>query len=234
MDRESVSRHDLDNRKLVLTFIVLIILLGVCFGLGYRAGKHQGYEDGRQVAMESALKTNSMTMPANTNAPSNAATTETPLKDEGVDPKLTWYKNVNRPDGELEAITPPAETTATAPKEAVPPVTMEAKEPPPESPRKTAQKIAKEIADKVIPQAKAASADKVTYTVQVGAFKARREVETKAKELRAEGFDIRIEVPDSPEGLYLLKVGKFSSRADATAMQLKLQKSGFASFIKID
>jgi cell division septation protein DedD len=41
-------------------------------------------------------------------------------------------------------------------------------------------------------------------------------------------------VPNAPEELYLLKVGKFSSRADATATQLKLKKSGFNSFIKIN
>jgi cell division protein FtsN len=234
MDREAITGHELvlDNRKLILAFAGLMVLIGLCYGMGYKAGKHQGYEDGRQAVAESAIKIDSGNITAKTNNSSNANTAVAPLKEEVSDPQLNWYKNVNRPNGEPEAVTPLPETAA--PEAELPAATAKFRESFKASPKPAAKKIAKESAEKVIPQAKAASSEKVTYAVQVGAFKARREVEIKAKALRAEGFDCRIEVPDSPEGLYHLKVGKFSSRADATAVQLKLKKSGFNTFIKIN
>ena len=66
----------------------------------------------------------------------------------------------------------------------------------------------------------------VTYSVQVGAFRVRREAETKGKMLKAKGFECRIDLPETPDDLYLVKVGRFSSRAEAKAMQLRLKKSG--------
>jgi cell division protein FtsN len=234
MDREAITGHELvlDNRKLILAFAGLIVLFGLCYGIGYKEGKHQGYEEGRQGVAESAIKTDPGSIPAKMSTSSNANTTAAPLKEEAADPQLNWYKNVNRPNGEPEAVTPPPETVAPEAEPSA--ATVKPRESLKASPKPAAKKVAKEAAEKMIPQAKAASSEKVTYAVQVGAFKARREVETKAKALRAEGFDCRIEVPDSAEGLYLLKVGKFNSRADATAVQLKLKKSGFNSFIKIN
>jgi cell division protein FtsN len=234
MDREVVTGQELtlDNRKLILTFAVLIVFFGVCFAaIGYREGKHQGYEEGRQVAAESALKTN-VGLPAKTIASSDDNAATAPSKEEISDPQLNWYKNVNRSNGEPEAVTPIQEPTTLAPKAELPVESVESKVELKKSPPPTVKKIAKEVAEKVISQTKTVSSEKVTYVVQVGAFRARREVEIKAKALRADGFDCRIEVPNAPEELYLLKVGKFSSRADATAMQLKLKKSGFNSFIK--
>jgi cell division protein FtsN len=57
-------------------------------------------------------------------------------------------------------------------------------------------------------------------------------VEVKAQLLRSKGFDCRIEVPQSSEDLYLLKVGQFKSRAEAVEVQLRLKKNGIGSFIK--
>jgi cell division protein FtsN len=82
------------------------------------------------------------------------------------------------------------------------------------------------------PPVKAAAKAPSNYSVQVGAFRQKQQVDNKADLLRSKGFDCRIEDPVSAEGLYLLKVGKFKSRAEAVAMQLRLKKSGFSSFIK--
>ncbi len=77
-----------------------------------------------------------------------------------------------------------------------------------------------------------AAPPRTSYTVQVGAFKARREAETKAAALKAAGYQYVIEPGGRDESLFLLKVGKFESRAEAVAMQLKLKKAGFSTFIK--
>jgi cell division protein FtsN len=58
------------------------------------------------------------------------------------------------------------------------------------------------------------------------------EAESKAKALRAQKYDCRIEEPKSPANLYLLKVGSYKSRAEAFAMRIRLKKSGFVSIIK--
>jgi cell division protein FtsN len=82
------------------------------------------------------------------------------------------------------------------------------------------------------PPVKTAVAASSSYTVQVGAFRQKKQVDAKAEMLRSKGFDCRIEFPESEEGLYLLKVGRFKSRAEAVAMQLRLKKNGWSSFIK--
>jgi cell division protein FtsN len=71
-----------------------------------------------------------------------------------------------------------------------------------------------------------------SYSVQVGAYRQKHEAEIKAQSLKSKGFEFRIEPPSSPGQLYLLKVGKYASRADAVAMQIRLKQSGFACFIK--
>jgi len=77
-------------------------------------------------------------------------------------------------------------------------------------------------------------AEPVTYTVQVGAFRQEQELEARARLLREKGFGCRTEPPQAPGDFYLLKVGKFRTRAEAAAMQLRLKKGGFSSFIKTE
>ena len=92
--------------------------------------------------------------------------------------------------------------------------------------------MADAAASKPKPQPPEARTGPVTYAVQVGAFRNQSEPEVKARALRARGFDCRIDFPQSAGQLYLVKVGKFNARAEAVAMQLRLKKSGFTSFIK--
>jgi cell division septation protein DedD len=72
----------------------------------------------------------------------------------------------------------------------------------------------------------------VTYSVQVGAFKQKSQLDARAKTLRQKGFQVWTEEPEAPDNLYLLKVGKFRSRPEAVAMQLRLKRAGISSFIK--
>ena len=83
----------------------------------------------------------------------------------------------------------------------------------------------------VVPR-KPPTSSKVEYTIQVGAFRQRKEVDIKAAMLKAKGYDCAIEAPQAPDQLFLLQVGRFETRAEAVRMQLKLRNDGFASFIK--
>ena len=200
----------LDNRKLVVAFLVLIAICGCFYVIGFIEGKRQGYQEGMQLSAEAAGK--------NLPAAQQAAVTETSetnpppvtVRESVQEQRLDWYKSVNRRAAEV--ITTPS---IIAPRGAEEPA---AQAPPP------AEKPKASIASQ--------PTGSVTYTVQVGAFRQRSEAEIKARMLQAKGFDCRIEPPESAGQLYLVKVGKFKSRAEAVAMQLRLKKSGFDSFIK--
>lgn len=191
----------LDNRRLIVAFIVLVLICGCFFVVGFVEGKRQGYQAGSQTAAESAARE----IP---DVPEEADSGEVPSESESTEakkdtenPQLNWYKKVRQ--------APASEIAAPSP------------EPTPAPPKETVERA------EIPPPAKVSG-----YTVQVGAFRQRQQAEVKEKELRAKGFDCRIEVPESSEDLYLVKVGRFKSKAEATAMRLRLKKSGFNSFIK--
>ena len=223
VDRNAESGHELvlDNWKLIIAFAVLIAICGTFFVFGFIAGKRQGYQEGAQTAAESIHPA----APPDAQAPKppDADAAAKLVKEEGESQQLNWYKNVNRREGEPEVL-PETTTDKTA---------AEARDTTP------AAGAAKEVVKEAIKKPSDTTAVKpkvqtgpVTYSVQVGAFRARLEAENKAKTLRTQGYESRIEAPQSPDGLYLLKIGKFSSRAEAVAMQLRLKKSGFYSFVK--
>ncbi len=203
VDNSSDSGYELvlDNRRLIVAFIVLILFCGCFFVIGFVEGKRQGYQAGSQSSAESAVKpvADEVIEPAR---PAVVADTGTPAAQENAEKqRLNWYKNVSGQEQNNESI-PPAEPAPVPKKE-------------------TAK-----------PAAVSAPAASVSYTVQVGAFRQRQQVEVKAQLLRSKGFDCRIEVPQSAEDLYLLKVGQFKSRAEAVEVQLRLKKNGISSFIK--
>jgi cell division protein FtsN len=203
----------LDNRKLIVAFVLLISVCGCFFVVGFIEGKRQGFQQGSQAiqpAVENPPK-------AITDEPSRAdagssAVPETARTINPEDQRLDWYKSVNRPEGE-----PEKSLQALASSSVV-------KSPEPPRTSTPATKLKAHVDPPPLGQ--------VTYSVQVGAFRQKLELETKAQALRAKGFEYRIETPRLPEDLYLLKVGTFHSRAEAVAMQLRLKKSGFSCFIK--
>jgi cell division protein FtsN len=204
VDNSSDSGYELvlDNRRLIVAFIVLILFCGCFFVIGFVEGKRQGYQAGSQSAAESAVKP-VVEEAKEPERPAAVADTGTPaVKENAEKQRLNWYKNVSGQEQKNETALPPAEPAPAPKKEAVKPAAV---------------------------SAPAASAG---YTVQVGAFRQRQQVEVKAQLLRSKGFDCRIEVPKSSEDLYLLKVGQFKSRAEAFEVQLRLKKNGIGSFIK--
>jgi len=221
-DHDAETGHEvvLDNRKLIVAFIVLIAICGCFFVVGYKEGKQQGFQEGSQTAAETAHKGTPQTQAPK---PATADSGATPPKEDPGEQQLNWQKVVTSEEAkESSHISKPV-------KEPV-------KEPVKDSVKEPVRDIEKKpVADSEVkpkPQANAAHSEAVTYSVQVGAFRVRHEVESKAKTLRSQGYDCRIEEPQSPEDLYLLKVGKYTLRAEAVAMQLRLKKSGLKSFVK--
>jgi cell division protein FtsN len=213
MENEKDSGHELvlDNRKLIIAFTILIAICGSFFVIGFLEGKRQGYQEGFHAAVETGPTVTSPGFQAQ--MPEGERTEpESPgaLTSDMTETRLDWYRSVNRRDDEPE--TPQVLPAAAA-----------------ETAKKPAPQIQKEQ-----PRVSTTDADvsSGSYSVQVGAFRARREAEVAARELQSRGFDSRIELPESPDGLHLVKVGSFGSRAEAVVMQRRLNESGFSTFIK--
>ena len=97
VDNSSDSGYELvlDNRRLIVAFIVLILFCGCFFVIGFVEGKRQGYQAGSQSAAESAAK------PVADEAkeperPAVVADSGTPaVKENAEKQRLNWYKNVS-------------------------------------------------------------------------------------------------------------------------------------------
>ena len=74
----------------------------------------------------------------------------------------------------------------------------------------------------------AATEQKVTYRVQVGAYSVRGNAEAMQKRLKDAGFD-NFMVKNG--GLYKIQVGAYSIKANAEAMQKKLKAAGFDAIL---
>jgi len=232
VDREAESGHELvlDNRKLIIAFVVLIAICGCFFVVGFIEGKRQGFQDG-QASAETAHKANPASVQAQTQKPAAADASAAPVKENSASPQLNWPKVVTAGDPKDTSLTAKA-VTEPASKPVKEPVKDTVIKPVKEAAKEAGKKPAAESGPKPKPQANAARSEPVAYSVQVGAFRVRHEVETKAKMLRSQGYDCRIEEPKSPEDFYLLKVGKYTSRAEAIDMRNRLKKSGYDPFIK--
>ena len=204
MDNSSDSGYELvlDNRRLIVFFVVLIVICGCFFVVGFVEGKRQGYQSGSQAAAESGTRpiADDAKEPERSSAPVDS---KAPVaKEDPENQQLNWYKNVSGQERKNVISPLPAEPAPVPKKEPVKPAA---------------------IAEPAAP---------ANYTVQVGAFRQRQQAEVKAKELKSKGFDCRIDVPQSSQDLYLLKVGRFKSRTEAADMRLRLEKNGFNAFIK--
>ncbi len=214
---ETSSQLVLDNRKLIVGFALLILICGSFFVIGFMEGKRQGIQHaGRQQPDPDAISpTNSADLPT-----AKATETQSDAKpDNAVKDQVDWYKDVNRKgEAPVRRLEPP-------------PATHKGTEPAAGS---TVDAAATARPGKAVSERPPATTDsgKVTYSVQVGAFRYRQEAETKAAVLKAKRYKYVIEPSGGPENLFLLKVGKYESRADAVAMQLRLKKDGFVTFIK--
>jgi cell division protein FtsN len=208
-ETESGLELVLDNRKLVIVFGLLIAICGCFFVVGFIEGKRQGVQEGSQTANESLPKKIPDAAPPQIDTLAIPKEEPKSPPQDAADQPLDWYKNINRRGDEttVSPSTGASDSTSKSPSQAAAAVPTEKPKPP-------------------------MNAEPITYSVQVGAFQQKEEIELSAQKLREKGFDCRMEPPEEPGKLYLLKVGKFRTRAEASAMQLRLKKEGFSSFIK--
>jgi len=224
------SPHDagaqfvLDNRKLIVGFALLIVLCGTFFVIGFMEGKRQGIQRAKEQSPVNAAAPSQGSLPAAMPEGSVGASTKG-LEEKSVREQLEWYKSVNKREES------PSATPSRSAKAAEPPSRTEDDEggSAPGKAKRGSSVAKTQVAPKPRP---AASSSMVTYSVQVGAFRQRHEAEAKAAALRDRNYAYVIEPTGGTEPLFLLKVGRYESRAEAVATQLRLKKDGFSTFIK--
>ncbi|NWG11928.1 MAG: SPOR domain-containing protein [Acidobacteria bacterium] len=207
MERHSKeSGYDLvlDVRRLILLFALLIVVCGGFFLLGFIEGKRQVVQTSfREPATASAPTV--LPEPPRTDA-SRAAEAPAKTLEDATRTQLNWYETVS--DTAKSRAT--EKNTPAAPAPTVRPAGSK-----PQAPA-------------LAPKPSAG----VTYSCQVGAFSQRKEAEAKLSTVKRLGHIAFIEATQSKKGYFLLKVGRFKTRAEAAEMQLRLKKDGIASFIK--
>ncbi len=202
----------IDNRKIVIAGIFLLLVCGAFFVIGFMEGKRQGIRSAENGAPPGiGTGTGLQSQARQDKAGSQSKTDENKVRDQ-----LSWYNDVNK--------------SGKAPVQGLEPTPVQQKETVVSS-GASASGDASGLPEKPKPM-EPARVGPVTYSVQIGAFKYRKEAETKAAELKTKKYNCIIEPPEDSEQLFLLKVGKFDSRADAVAMQNRLKKDGFKTFIK--
>lgn len=224
------SPHDagaqfvLDNRRLIVGFALLIVLCGTFFVIGFMEGKRQGIQRAKEQIPSTAANASAPANPPDGAQEGAGVQQSKPLEQKSVREQLEWYKSVNKRE-ESAAVLPAGagraqgsdSRTRTAADGTASPATA-----PGASGKKT----------EATAKPHRGAARKIWYSVQVGAFRQRREAEAKAAALKTRNYEYVIEPTEGAEPLFLLKVGRFESRAEAVATQLRLKRDGFSTFIK--
>jgi len=202
----------LDARRLILACALVIFVCGVFFVLGFVEGKRQILEASltERGAPPAAATEPAIPMSEKATAQPAVPMQGTPAAKPATD-QQTWYDKVN---AQARQAKPQPQPDATARPGAA----------------ATAPASARPGAGTAVSTAKPAGA--TFYSCQLGAFRQQREAQVKADELQKRGYDPAIEPPESAGGFYLLKVGRFATRADAVAMQNRLKRAGYNCFIK--
>jgi cell division protein FtsN len=197
----------LDARRLIIACVLVIFVCGVFFVLGFVEGKRQVLQASLNEPGTAPPATTEPATPPGVPGAAKVGTTvpETPSRQAD---QQSWYDKVN---AQAQQAKPQPRTGTPATKPAAPVPSKPAVTSPAPAPK---------------------TAGTVLYSCQVGAFRQQNEAQIKVKELNSRGYNAVIDPPESPGGFYLLKVGRYATRAEAVAMQSRLKKAGYDSFIK--
>jgi cell division protein FtsN len=219
----------LSNKQLVFYFLagatglILSFLAGVMVGRGVdNAGAVQAQapkpvQEDRVIAEESAKPSA---------PPAEELTYAARLDSEKADDSLEKSK----------AAKPAADATKTAGKPAPKPETPKPESPKPtkaDTPKEKADKSGDKTAPKPTPSAKTSAPPKTaataakpaagTFSIQVGAFKDKDTAESVVANLKKKNYAAIAVAPEGSDGLFIVRVGSYTARADAERAQTKLR-----------
>jgi len=239
MEHQTETYHerefDLDSRKLILIFFGFLAICGCFFVVGYILGNgtaapSMDYADAGNAGNSKIYDNPAVETYGRMNetvrepvSPLSAVTEQQAVQLQTQVPSVAVVSAGTQPDPPEVVV-----SAAVPPAVNVPPVIFDKPKPQPEeTPGKTVQAAI----EKTPSSAKQATSAQAVYSVQVAAFRARREAETKAQELEAKGFESRIELPQTENDYYRIRVGHFATRAEAAEMVKQLKGSGFETMV---
>jgi len=208
----------LESRHLVGLFLLLVVIFGVVFTLGYLMGRSQ-YDSRVRAAVGLPSGTDALAAPAG--APPVAKPKTTPPADDSQIPKKSsdwdFYHSAD-PQAAADHLQP-------VPK-AVTPVA-----PPPVSPKPVAapSKIAKSA--KPSSDASGPLIPKGTIMLQVAAVMHQEDALALAQALQQKKFPAFVLTPGADK-LYRVQVGPYADNQSAAAARQQLEAKGFKSIIK--
>lgn len=210
---ESSSELILDNRKLIIAFFLFMTACGAFFLIGFMEGKRQGQ---RARAEQSPAAAPAAASEAVQDRGAASESAPQVVDDAAIRSRLEWYGKVSEPG---TATDQPSQSRTAAQDIAVRKAASDKAQPRPVPSGSAKKEVAADTAG-------------LKYSVQVGAFRQADQAESRASALKARGYPCSVVPPGPANELYLVLVGEFVSRADAVAMQMRLKKDGFSSFIK--
>ena len=244
---QAAPRHDteltLGSGTLLLMFFGLVLLCGLCFGVGYSMG-HRGIQDGSEAA-NFASDASALLHGKGTSKPA-AAAPQPVLQPVSAAPALPAPQPAEIPTSQVPNPTPTVQTqapqpvAASAPKaDAEPPVIVKAALTKPTT-AATANAAAPPIVKPAVlpipkPQAaapaKPAAAASGPIMVQIAAVSLDEDADVLVAALRKRSYAV-VSGRDPADGLIHVRIGPFKTREEADNWREKLLNDGYNAIIQ--
>lgn len=208
LGRQRDTELTLGPFKLLALFFGLVLLCGLCFGLGYSLGSHSAKN--AAVAAPPAAVTPPHTAAAS--APSNkpSATPQNAPKRTGADVPPS-DSDVNR--FVVQYAPPPAPADRTGQWVVKPALPAQSTQPQP------------------APASKAQTSSSPPLMVQIAAVSHPEDAQVLLSALRKRGFAVNVR-HDPADGLLHVQIGPFANRTEAAAMRQKLLNDGYNAIVQ--
>jgi cell division protein FtsN len=211
--RDSCDIHDthdtevtLGPMRLVGLSCGLILVCGLCFGLGYVVGRHKGQQSPPAATAQPAEATQ-------TTAPTNAAP-----------PKPSAAPLSTPAPAQQPAASQPESPSDEGPSETNPAAGPQSASPPSDAGSFSGAAAARPA----LPQPMQSAPQ---LMVQIAAVAHREDAEVLAGALRRRGYRVTFR-PDPADGLIHVRTGPFSSRRDANLMRQRLLNDGYNAIVQ--
>jgi cell division septation protein DedD len=206
-DQDQLQETTAGTGRLLFTFLGMVVLCAVFFGLGYSLGKSSGPAV-TQAAEPIPTASGGAAKPSPLNPGDSGSAAQPPSSGQ-----LTFYDAVGQKDAQPGLATKPATPTGDKP-ETAPPVTEEAK-----------------LAAAVGMTPVTATAPATGYTVQIAAVSRQGDADALVKALRKKQYPVFV-AANAPDKLFHVQVGPFSDLKEADAMKARLVADGYKPIVK--
>lgn len=213
LGRQRDTELTLGPFKLLALFFGLVLLCGLCFGLGYSLGSH------------SAKNASAATPPPAAVTPPHAATASAPSNKPSANPQ-------SAPRREAASQPPPAASSAPGADRFVVQYA-----PPPAPADRTRQWVVKpalpaqSTQPQPAPASKAQTSSSPPLMVQIAAVSHPEDAQVLLSALRKRGFAVNVR-HDPADGLLHVQIGPFANRTEAAAMRQKLLNDGYNAIVQ--